>query len=260
MLFRQEKALSPQLSLAVASRSEKGGRAQNEDSLLMRALEQYAYCFAVADGLGGHQAGKQASEIAVAAVAHRLANLEDQDIPALIAAGIHHAHHEIRRAAETDLTLKGMKSTLLVLLIIGRSAYWGNVGDSRLYIFRDGKILERTRDHSVVQLLVDSGEISEADSKIHPDRNRIYQALGSDSDIHPTVKESGLPLLQGDHLLLCTDGFWQFFDEQKAIKLFMSNNITAKKKLNELFSESLRNAKLYDSKHDNITAQLVVVR
>lgn len=110
-----------------------------------------------------------------------------------------------------------MKTTLVILEIEKERIRWGHIGDSRLYYFVNGRIRERTLDHSVPQMLVSAGEIKEKAIRHHPDRNRLLRVLGTDGDDEPVnyqesevVKRTG-----GQAFLLCTDGFWELIEEKK---------------------------------------------
>lgn len=107
-----------------------------------------------------------------------------------------------------------MKTTLVTLLIDGRDAEWGHIGDSRLYFFVGGHIRQRTLDHSVPQMLVKSGEISENDIRTHPDRNRLLRVMGSEWNRNSYELSRRITLTKDVSFLLCSDGFWEYIVEE----------------------------------------------
>ena len=109
----------------------------------------------------------------------------------------------------------GMKTTMTMLLKSGTSVRWGHIGDSRIYRFREGKLLSRTADHSVPQMLVYSGEIKESEIRFHEDRNRLLRVIGSPWS-SPRYELSGETELNArDAFLMCTDGFWEWITEEE---------------------------------------------
>ena len=126
------------------------------------------------------------------------------------------------------------RTTCVTCLIQDNIAYWGHVGDSRLYVIRGGRVLTRTRDHSRVQLLMDQGLITPAQATLHPDRNKVYSCLGGRLD--PEIELSRkTPLEAGDVVALCTDGLWGLYpDGALAAALKHENLMQSVPKLMEL--------------------------
>jgi serine/threonine protein phosphatase PrpC len=184
-------------------------RPGNEDNYVSRA-----HLFAVADGLGGHQAGEVASKIAV----DTLASLDNggpwtDERTALDAlrGAIKAANRKIREAASTNRSLEGMGTTITAVLENGDTLYLAHVGDSRAYLYRNGQLTRLTDDHSLVQQLVNEGRLTPEEAEHHPQRSIITRALGMDSDVEPdTATYKRRP---GDRLLLCTDGLSGVVDE-----------------------------------------------
>jgi PPM family protein phosphatase len=153
----------------------------------------------VADGMGGHAAGEVASQVTRDRVVAEVRR------GAAITASIAAAHEAVVQAATEVQARKGMGSTVVAAQIEKRTgqAHIAWVGDSRAYLWRGGELRRLTRDHSLVQLMVQQGEISPAEAETHPDRNVLVRCLGFD---HPQVDQVQLHLEPGDLLLLCTDG------------------------------------------------------
>ena len=186
--------------------SKPGGRKANQDAYEFEC-DEAGGCWAVADGLGGHAGGEVASRVAGEAAVRQLRKPGGFSREGL-AACMAFAHQAVRAKAEEDPVLAGMRTTLVVLACSGDRALWGHVGDSRLYWFRQGKILHQTRDHSVPQMLVDAGKIKPEAIRGHEDQNRLTRALGQEGEIRPELLQSPLDCQDGDAALLCSDGVW----------------------------------------------------
>jgi serine/threonine protein phosphatase PrpC len=191
----------------------------NEDSLL--AIEnitssttapQPVGLFMVADGMGGHGNGREASQLAIRAMresvlmALRLGVKEDETITELLVEGMQNANHRVYKRNQQQHA--DMGTTMTAALLWGTVVYVVNVGDSRTYMYRksDG-LCQVTQDHSIVARLVERGAITADEVYTHPKRNEIYRSLGN----YPTVEVDSfsVPVRVGDVLLLCSDGLWE---------------------------------------------------
>ncbi len=148
-----------------------------------------------------------------------------------------------------------MRSTLVLLVLDGKQAAWGHIGDARLYHLREGVVASRTRDHSVVQALVNGGEVLERDQGTHEDRNLVLQALGQARDIRPGVVDRPLTLTDDDRFLLCTDGFWESLSRLE-IEIDLSGAADAEGWLDRMASRVIARA---TAESDNCTAATVLV-
>jgi serine/threonine protein phosphatase PrpC len=161
--------------------------------------------FVVADGMGGHQAGEVASTMAIETfLAGFVRRLEDADIPPAIEKAVQEASQAIFREAAKSSDKEGMGTTFTVAVFQGREFYLGHVGDSRAYLWKDGKLEQLTEDHSLVAGLVRSGRITPAQAVNHPQRNIITRALGIDEEVQVDIFEVEVP--ERGFLLLCSDG------------------------------------------------------
>ena len=202
------------LSLEVALLSDRGGRKYNEDACGHWHSEQHLCCV-VADGAGGHGGGDIASKLAVRHMIEQFAaapfDTPEEVVDLLLDTNATVLRHQASGGVQRD-----MHSTVVAMFIglgDGR-ALWGHAGDSRLYVFRNGQMLARTRDHSVVQHLVDAGLLSPDQMRGHPQRSELLSALGTETDL-VRVSAASQPwvLRSGDAFLLCTDGLWEFVNE-----------------------------------------------
>ena len=189
-------------------------RKLNEDSIFFTSFEikthlgtASAGLFAVADGMGGHNAGEVASNLAVKTFfAECLAGLlERSPSPPLtiMSDAFNRANSSVIEAAG-DRDLQGMGTTLTAALVIDHDMYIAHIGDSRCYIINTRETLQVTRDHSVVQQLVDAGKITQEEARSHPRRNEITRVLGYPGDSAPDLIQ--VKLYAGDNILLCSDG------------------------------------------------------
>ena len=169
-----------------------------------------ALFLAVADGMGGHAHGDVAAQIAVDCLggifkAEATPKIADPDM--FLNRAIGRAHAMIVHQAQRQGLGDSPRTTVVACLVQDGYAYWSFVGDSRLYVIRDGRIVTRTRDHTPVQMLIDAGRIREEAAATHPDRNKLLQCLGGPRAprVEPTAHAR---LAQNDIVLLCSDGFW----------------------------------------------------
>ncbi|MBV9250367.1 MAG: Stp1/IreP family PP2C-type Ser/Thr phosphatase [Acetobacteraceae bacterium] len=192
-------------------------RAVNEDAVAYRIPRQDepgaqpGMLALVADGMGGHAAGEVASQIA-AQTLHLVYYQGEKPPRAALAEGFAAANEAIYARSQTDPDCAGMGTTCTVLAVQDNRLWLGHVGDSRAYIVRDNKIHQISQDHSLVAELVRDGTLSPEEAATSPDRNVILRALGTEPAAKPDVWEEGLPLRDGDILILCSDGLSDLLD------------------------------------------------
>lgn len=212
-------------------------RKHNEDHI---GFNQQLGIAVLADGMGGHQAGEIASHMAVDSVLEKLQNLCERKSSVPITSSqllefvsntISHSNSIIYQAAESIDEHKGMGTTLVAAVIKGSRIYAGHVGDSRLYLFRDRALSRITRDHSLVQDLIDKGFYTEEEAKTASVGHIVTRALGTKAEVEvDTIAHDAQP---GDLLLLCSDGLsdmvadWQI--EETLADLRLDLDIAAKK-------------------------------
>jgi serine/threonine protein phosphatase PrpC len=197
------------MQFSIYQESRRGARRFNQDRI--------AYCYnkdtllmLVADGMGGHLRGEMAAQIAMQFITDAFRREAKPGLPdpaLFLSRSITGAHHAIvRRAAERGLS-EAPRTTCVACVVQDGAACWAHAGDSRLYHIRDGRIQAQTKDHSRVQQLIDQGRIREEAVAAHPERNQIFNCLGSARP--PQVDSSGVVQLHsGDTLILCSDGIW----------------------------------------------------
>jgi serine/threonine protein phosphatase PrpC len=206
------------LHIEHADLSLLGNREENQDRVAIAVGDGSAF-LAVVDGMGGHADGARAAEVAIRAM---IGEFWEASRPLFDPEGF--LHLTIGRAHEAVVDLgRGLppeirpRATCAACIVQGSNAYWAHVGDSRIYLLRDGSVAARTRDHSHVELLLRAGRITERQAQDHPMRNYVECCIGGDP-VLPEMSLSGRNALHpGDVLLLCSDGLWSgLADEQIA--------------------------------------------
>jgi len=238
---RTPDSMSPAVEVsppAVTSRFEVGWatdpgkvRDHNEDSALVITAAQDGEdlrppfgLFIVADGMGGHRAGEVASSLAIRATARHitqqcyLPSLVDGDRDAgqpalteIITGAVHAANNAVSQR------VPGGGTTLTCALVLGSQAYIAHVGDSRAYVLNEEGLHQITRDHSLVDRLVETGQLTRDEAAVHPQRNVLYRAVGQSSTLE--VDTHVRKISPGEHLFLCSDGLWDMVDETEVIEL-----------------------------------------
>jgi PPM family protein phosphatase len=186
-------------------------RERNEDSVLVDPP-----LYVVADGMGGHRGGQVASQVALETMEELAAEGRGS-----LAEHVRKANRAVWDRSEEEEQLSGMGTTLTAARIEGGSALVAHVGDSRAYLLREGLLRQLTTDHTLVARMVKSGEISEAEADVHPHKNVLTRALGTDQDVE--VDEDSIALADGDRLLLCSDGLTGMVTEDQ-IQAILENS------------------------------------
>lgn len=168
----------------------------------------------VADGMGGHSAGEVASSMAIDVIS-RLYYQELGDPQSALKSAFNQASREIFEVSEKDENLKGMGTTCTALVLKNGTALAAHVGDSRLYLVRDGQIYLMTEDHSEVMEMVKRGLISLEEARHHPDKNVILRAIGSHPEVEVSTWDEPFPAREGDRFLLCSDGLYDLVEDDE---------------------------------------------
>jgi PPM family protein phosphatase len=207
-------------------------RQNNEDSYLYwepagdQEFQRKGRLAVIADGMGGHEGGQEASRLAVETVREVYDQAFHDDPQAALVESFLAAHARIQDYAEQHPAFQGMGTTCTAFVLRGRRLYFAHVGDSRLYLVRDARILRLTRDHSYVGRLVESGIVRAEDAEKHPQRHILTAALGAGREVAVDSAAQSVALLEGDDLLLCTDGLWSVVTEEE-LEAALSGNTPA---------------------------------
>ena len=199
------------ISVQYASVSDIGGRKTNQDDTCI-ANYGHRQLFVVSDGAGGHAGGAIAARLAVEAALMAFKNAAEVELDEIVMSCLHAARKSILTQQAQLPDMQDMTATIVIVVLDlqMRKASIVHLGDSRLYAFRRGRTLHITRDHSLVQGLIDVGMWPAERLLDHPQRSVLYGALGSEEEPDPAMlKIEHLDLRDGDALLLCSDGWWE---------------------------------------------------
>src|SRR5581483_4702787 len=231
-------------------------RDQNEDSSAYwepsseEQLQSKGRLAVIADGMGGYEGGQEASRMAVQTICETYANSEVADHQVALVNSMRAAHKRIRNFALDHPDFFGMGTTCTAACIFADRLHYAHVGDSRLYLVRDGKIAQLTHDDSYVARLVDSGALRPEEAENHPQRHILTAALGISEEPAFETPPAPLALQSSDTLLLCTDGLWGTVSNDELKEYVNSRNAS------EACRELVRLAKERGGP-DNITVQLL---
>lgn len=197
------------MKFTIFQESRRGARPYNQDRMCY-SYSRDSLLMVVADGMGGHLHGEVAAQITVELLAElfqKRARPTVQNPHPFLIDGFNKCHDAIFNYTANHGLLETPRTTCIACIIQDGMIYWAHVGDSRLYLLRGGKMLTRTIDHSKVQQMVDLGRITAEEAETHPEKNKIYNCLGS--MFPPEVEVGGkIPMEDGDSVLLCSDGLW----------------------------------------------------
>jgi serine/threonine protein phosphatase PrpC len=229
--------------------SQVGDRSGNEDRV------GYAYgkdvlLMVIADGMGGHQQGEVAAEIAVQEITRRFkveARNKLRRPFEFLVSSVQAAHRAIVAHADSHNLLECPRTTCVACVVQNGYAYWAHAGDSRLYVIRGGRIVAQTQDHSKVQQMIDAGQITAEQAARHPDRNKIFSCLGGVVPPHIDMGRE-IRLEVGDTIMLSTDGFWAQIPANFLAQQLVKQTVTSL--LPGLINEAHRRA---NGESDNIT-------
>lgn len=222
-------------------------RKVNQDAYLAANFEKdgkSCYIFAVADGLGGHRSGEIASKMAVDYIKSNISEIGDYTDYGQVNAFVNQINAQILGASLGDPELRGMATTLTMAIVDGDDLILAHVGDSRAYRITSTEVEQLTKDHSLVQALVDEGRLSKLQAKNHPQKNVITRALGTDTVVRTDLYE--YKIRKGDFFLICSDGLYNLVNEGLMQKIVL--NCAMEDAAEELINTANRNGG-----NDNIT-------
>lgn len=221
-----------------------GLRENNEDSYYVDPNHTFLI---LADGMGGHAAGEKASEMAVTLLKKKLSkNIKNEtNLLNLINTSIQEVNKRIYEESLSNIKYRGMGTTLSLVFYAFKSFYYVNIGDSRIYKLKGKKLLQLSKDDSFVNYLLEIGDITEEEARVHPKKNILTKALGTSEGIDFVVKV--IDESEVDKLLLCSDGLSDIL-ENREIEMFLSSGKMDDEKLDFMIKDVLKNGG-----KDNIT-------
>ena len=229
-------------------------RTNNEDAFIAKKIWNGNYILAcVIDGVGGYEGGEVAAQLAKDTIEHYF-SIPSGDVNTMLQEALVAANEKIilEKRKTTRLESMACVATLAVVDVAQNAIYYAHVGDTRLYLYRDGALVKITKDHSFVGFLEDNGRISEDDAMAHPKRNEIDKALGFETPVSPGYIETGnSPFLPGDALLLCSDGLSDMLTQNEITAFYQNGKSLADKGKALIEGANKKGGK------DNITVVLV---
>ncbi|MBL4847752.1 MAG: Stp1/IreP family PP2C-type Ser/Thr phosphatase [Planctomycetes bacterium] len=209
----------------------------------------------VCDGMGGHSGGEIASRMAVEAIIDSYKGATQDNVSEALRASIESANHTVYSEGVRLKELAGMGTTVTALVQRRGMVYFGQVGDSRAYLIRGGQMKQMTKDHSLVQQLVDEGLLEESEMENHPDKNVILRSLGVKPEVEVDV--SHIPIAKGDTFLICSDGLSGLISNDEMLEIYTKGEKSGKS-LRGICEEMIDGANAAGG-HDNSTVQLLRV-
>lgn len=208
--------------MQVYGRTDKGRvRQNNQDAFVTGKLSDSVHFAVVCDGMGGANGGNVASSLAVKVITNRIVegyreNMSLQSIHYMLESAIAAANVLVYDTAVSDPDLHGMGTTVVAVIVSGQDAVIAHIGDSRAYMITDD-IRQLTRDHSVVWEMVEKGEITEEEARIHPNKNFITRALGVEEQVECEITDAEIP--ENGMLLVCTDGLTNMVENSEIARI-----------------------------------------
>jgi PPM family protein phosphatase len=243
------------LTLGTGARSERGRREENQDKMTAFPTS-LGTVYIVADGMGGHRGGAEASHRVIEGYRTHLSSFQEgAGLPDVLQAATVLTNAEILEAGHSgDPSIAGMGSTVVIAVLRisanGMELLTGHIGDSRAYLLREGALHRLTRDHSAVQRMVDAQILTPEAARSHPDSNVLTRALGQQPDVTIDVSEPK-PLQAGDTVLLCSDGLWGYVSDEQIL-----HELTLDRSASEA-ADALVDLALAQGSDDNITLQVL---
>lgn len=251
-MVKMPEVTSP-IDIVHASRTHVGQRRKvNEDACEVVEADG-GWLFVVADGMGGHQAGDKASALAVEAVVEVFRAQRKMEPTGRLVNALREAHERIHAMQGESTGRERMGTTAVSLYVRGVQAHYAWVGDSRIYLVRDGELSQITRDHTVSEeLMRHHEELGLEASQTHPDAHKLSRALGMETQSEPECAPDPLSIEPGDMFLLCSDGLYRMVDEEDILAVVLGfDPAQSVERLVDLANEA--------GGRDNITAQVIQI-
>lgn len=228
--------------------TEPGSREINEDYVLTEQKGNN-HIFVLADGLGGHGRGEEASKLVAEEMVNYF-NSSNDFINEMDKAFVYAQEKLLAKQREAAAKFE-MKTTVVVLTITDKEMRWGHIGDSRLYMFKKSRIKTRTLDHSVPQMLALAKDIKEKEIRFHPDRNKLLRVMGIQWGANSYELSKIQKKKNNISFLLCSDGFWELITE-KEMEAFHKKSVDSKNWINEMLPVIRKNGE--NQNMDNFSA------
>ena len=214
-------------------------RSHNEDSVTIAQNESGEYLVVVADGMGGHKAGEVASSLAVNELSKRWVNLSSigtkEEAVIWLKEIIDEVNVKILKYAEEHVDASGLGTTCVCALITKDLLLFGNIGDSSGFVYKNGKLYKVTKDHTLVNILLENGELTESAAKVHPQKNVLMKALGAAETIEMDIFDVERDV---DGVFLCSDGLTNMLTVEQIEKVLNDENLELEDQVNKMIMKA----------------------
>lgn len=214
-------------------------RSHNEDSVTIVKNLSNEYLLVVADGMGGHKAGEVASSLVVNELGKRFTELSSigtkEEAACWLKEIIDEINVKILRYAQEHVDANGLGTTCVCAILTNEFLIFGNIGDSSGFVLKNGKLYKVTKDHTLVNLLLESGEISQSDAEVHPQKNILMKALGAAEVIETDIFDVEKSI---DGIFLCSDGLTNMLTKEQIEKVLNDEDLTMEEQVNKLIMKS----------------------
>jgi protein phosphatase len=204
-------------------------RKNNEDRVKIIYVDDGLLAI-LCDGLGGTSGGEVAADLCIETITEYFSNSKETDVLQKISNAVVKANNIIYDEGQKSSRLLNMSTTLEIVLIQNSTIFWGHIGDSRIYSFKNGKLKQITKDHSLVQKLVDEGQLSVAQAEVFPNKNVIVKAIGSSEKIIPDVSKVRFQGNGRQKVFMCSDGVHGVLSHDELEDILSENKLTESKK------------------------------
>ena len=247
------------MTLETAQITAVGTRQSNQDALATCSQDELT-CFVMSDGAGGHEGGEIASRLVIDAIVEKFMQEASFSARAL-RSYVDWAIVKVAQNKKLNTKQQNMSATMAAVLIdkSNRCALWAHLGDTRIYMFRQGKIISVTKDHSLAQRFVDAGYAQYAQIREHPQRSVLFAAIGAEGDTFPDITREVVELQNDDAFLLCTDGFWEWVMEAE-MEQSLASSCSSNDWLTAMNAIAQKNVGISNRNRDNFSAFTIWLR
>lgn len=248
------------MKILTASLCKQGGREYNQD-FVAGTVEGCTACLVVCDGLGSYVGSEVASRLCATKIVDDFTaayneNPERAVLPVSVQSYIFDAHNYVVSQKERTPEIKSSCTTVACMITDGITTVMSHIGDTRIYMFRNNKLVYQSKDHSLSQLAVDMGQIQLRDIRTHKDQNKLTRVLGNDYFIEPDCEIDRSPLIAGDAFIMCSDGFWEYVYEEE-MEQDLATSATAEEALGKMEQRLLARIGKYNDNFSAIVAKVV---
>ncbi len=214
-------------------------RSHNEDSVNIIENENGEYLIVVADGMGGHKAGEVASSLAVNELSKRFSELSSvgtkEEAVVWLKEIIEEVNFKILKYAQEHIDASGLGTTCVCSIITDDYLLFGNIGDSSGFVYKNGKLYKVTKDHTLVNILLENGELTESAAKVHPQKNVLMKALGAAEEVDMDIFDVERDV---DGVFLCSDGLTNMITKEQVEKVLDDEELELKEQVEKLIMKA----------------------